>query len=147
MKMICKKICFILEIDFSKLRKKTVLCLGLDPHLDLIPEVFQYKHKVNKIIYNKDNIKIVDKFCNSILDNCIDLVPIIKIQIAFFEQLGPEGMKLLSKLCNSTNKTLCLIDAKRKYRFYKPTTLIVFEPNSPYPCDAITINPWLGNDS
>ena len=58
---------------FNKIREKeTVLCLGLDPHLDLIPEVFQHKHKVNKIIYNKDNIKIVERFCNSILDNCID---------------------------------------------------------------------------
>ncbi len=137
---------------FYKIRQKeSFLCLGLDPHLNLIPDVFQKKIKINRIIYSKENIKIVEDLCLSILESCLDLVPVIKLQIAFFEQLGPEGMMLFSKLCNIIKKTntLCIIDAKRAdigttNEAYANSFL---DKTSPYPCDAITINPWLGLDS
>ena len=36
---------------FSKIREKeTFLCLGLDPHLDLIPQVFQKENEITKEI-------------------------------------------------------------------------------------------------
>jgi len=132
-------------------KKESFLCLGLDPHLDLIPKIFQNKIKINKTVYSKDNLLIVEKFCMLMIETCINLVPVIKLQIAFFEQLGPEGMKLLSKLCRIIKKTdtICIVDAKRgdigsTNRAYFNT---FFGTNSAYPCDAITINPWLGIDS
>ena len=137
---------------FYKIRQKeSFLCLGLDPHLQLIPNIFQKKIKVNQIIYSKENLKIVENFCIALLETCIDIVPVIKLQIAFFEQLGPEGMMLFSKLCKMIKKsnTLCIVDAKRgdigsTNQAYFNT---FFSANSAYPCDAITINPWLGIDS
>ncbi len=132
-------------------KKESFLCLGLDPHLDLIPNVFQSKHRINKITYSKENILIVEKFCMSMIEICINLVPVIKLQIAFFEQLGPEGLKLLSKICHIIKKTetICIIDSKRgdigsTNQAYFNT---FFSNNTAYPCDAITINPWLGMDS
>ena len=48
---------------FSKIREKeTFLCLGLDPHLDLIPKVFQKENEITKEIYSSDNVKIVENF-------------------------------------------------------------------------------------
>lgn len=134
---------------FNAIRaKKNFLCLGIDPHLNLIPNVFQVKYKIRKEIYSKDNIKIVDFFCKKLIEATIDLVPAVKIQISFFEQLGPEGMKILSRICNIIKKTetLCIIDCKRgdigsTNVGYANT---FFSEKSPYPCDAITINPWLG---
>ena len=79
----------------KKIRKaKSFLCLGIDPHLDLIPEIFNENGTIN-------NIKVVEKFCFSLLEAVIGKVPAIKPQIALFEQLGPEGMVLLSSLCLS----------------------------------------------
>ena len=46
-----------------------------------------------------NNIKIVETFCFSLIEAVIGKVPAIKPQIALFEQLGPEGMILLSSLC------------------------------------------------
>ena len=75
---------------FETIRKKeNFLCLGIDPHLDLIPKVFQKNIKLTNDIYSKNNIKIVESFCVKLIETIADLVPAIKLQIAFFEQLGP----------------------------------------------------------
>ena len=134
---------------FETIRKKeNFLCLGIDPHLELIPKVFQEKIKITKEIYSKNNIKIVENFCKKLIEATADLVPVIKLQIAFFEQLGPEGFKLLSKLCHiiKNKNIICIIDCKRGDigSTNNGYANAFFSKSSPYPCDAITINPWLG---
>ena len=95
---------------FETIRKKeNFLCLGIDPHLDLIPKVFQKKIKLTNDIYSKNNIKIVESFCIKLIETIADLVPAIKLQIAFFEQLGPEGFKLLSKLCHLIKENMSFV--------------------------------------
>ena len=134
---------------FETIRKKeNFLCLGIDPHLELIPKVFQEKIKITKEIYSKNNIKIVENFCKKLIEATADLVPVIKLQIAFFEQLGPEGFKLLSNLCHiiKNKNIICIIDCKRGDigSTNNGYANAFFSKSSPYPCDAITINPWLG---
>ena len=131
---------------FETIRKKgNFLCLGIDPHLDLIPKVFQKKIKLTNDIYSKNNIKIVESFCIKLIETIADLVPAIKLQIAFFEQLGPEGFKLLSKLCHLIKEKhiICIIDCKRGDigSTNNAYANAFFSKSSPYPCDAITINP------
>ena len=129
-------------------RKENFLCLGIDPHLDLIPKVFQKRIKITHTIYSKNNIKIVENFCIKLIETIADLVPVIKLQIAFFEQLGPEGFELLSRLCHliKGKNIICIIDCKRGDigSTNNGYANAFFSKSSPYPCDAITINPWLG---
>ena len=136
------------RLFYSIRKKENFLCLGIDPHLNLIPKVFQNKIKITNTPYSKNNIKVVEYFCKNLIDTLANLIPVIKIQIAFFEQLGPEGMKLLSKLCHiiRKKKIICIIDCKRgdigsTNHGYANA---FFSPKNPYPCDAITLNPWLG---
>ena len=124
---------------------KSFLCLGVDPHLDLIPNIFDIQNNSSNIITK------VEKFCFSLLDSAKDLVPAIKPQIALFEQLGPDGMKLLASLCKYAQSLnfLIIMDAKRgdigsTSQAYANAYL---GENAPYPSDAMTINPWLGIDS
>ncbi|MDA7546213.1 orotidine-5'-phosphate decarboxylase [Alphaproteobacteria bacterium] len=124
---------------------KSFLCLGVDPHLDLIPNIFDIQNNSSNIITK------VEKFCFSLLDSAKDLVPAIKPQIALFEQLGPDGMKLLASLCKYAQSMnfLIIMDAKRgdigsTSQAYANAYL---GKNAPYPSDAMTINPWLGIDS
>ena len=130
----------------TKIRSsKSFLCLGLDPHLDLIPKIFDVNTKTSNIVGK------VEKFCFSLLDAAVGLVPAIKPQIALFEQLGPDGMKLLSSLCKHAHSQnfLIIMDAKRgdigsTSQAYANAYL---GKDAPFPSDALTINPWLGIDS
>ena len=131
---------------FKKIRStKSFLCLGIDPHLNMIPKIF------NKERTSTNNIKTVEKFCFSLLDTAYEFVPAIKPQIALFEQLGPDGMKLLSSLCKHAQSKgfLVIMDAKRgdigsTSQAYANAYL---GKNAPFPSDALTVNPWLGIDS
>ena len=130
----------------TKIRSsKSFLCLGVDPHLDLIPKIFDVNTKTSNIVEK------VEKFCFSLLDAAVGLVPAIKPQIALFEKLGPDGMKLLSSLCKhaQSQNFLVIMDAKRgdigsTSQAYANAYL---GKDAPFPSDALTINPWLGIDS
>ena len=130
----------------TKIRSsKSFLCLGVDPHLDLIPKIFDVNTKTSNIVGK------VEKFCFSLLDAAVGLVPAIKPQIALFEQLGPDGMKLLSSLCKHAHSQnfLIIMDAKRgdigsTSQAYANAYL---GKDAPFPSDALTINPWLGIES
>jgi orotidine-5'-phosphate decarboxylase len=124
---------------------KSFLCLGVDPHIDLIPNIFNTKTSFT------NNLKMVENFCFSLLDIAHEFVPAIKPQIALFEQLGPDGMKLLSSLCKHAHSKglLVIMDAKRgdigsTSQAYANAYL---GKNAPFPSDALTVNPWLGIDS
>ena len=130
----------------TKIRSsKSFLCLGVDPHLDLIPKIFDVNTKTSNIVGK------VEKFCFSLLDAAVGLVPAIKPQIALFEQLGPDGMKLLSSLCKHaySQNFLVIMDAKRgdigsTSQAYANAYL---GKDAPFPSDALTINPWVGIDT
>ena len=129
----------------EQIRKtNSFLCIGIDPHLDLIPEIF-YENETN------NNIKIVERFCFSLLEAFIGKVPAVKPQIALFEQLGPEGMILLSSLCKYAHSKgyLIIMDAKRGDigSTSKAYAKAYLGKNAPFPSDALTVNPWLGLDS
>ena len=131
---------------FKKIRStKSFLCLGIDPHLNMIPKIFDKEHTYT------NNIKTVENFCFSLLDTAYKFVPAIKPQIALFEQLGPDGMILLSSLCKHAQSKgfLVIMDAKRgdigsTSQAYANAYLGI---NAPFPSDALTVNPWLGMDS
>ena len=75
---------------FNAIRAKgNFLCLGIDPHLDLILN-FPKKNKITDEIYTKENIKIVDLFCKSLIETTTDLIPVFKIQISFLNNLVPK---------------------------------------------------------
>ncbi len=130
----------------TKIRdSKSFLCLGVDPHLNLIPKLFDTATNSSNIVGKIEN------FCFSLLDVAYGLVPAIKPQIALFEQLGPDGMKLLSKLCKhaQSKKFLVIMDAKRGDigSTSKAYANAYLGKDAPFPSDALTVNPWLGIDS
>lgn len=78
-------------------------------------------------------------------------VAVVKPQFAFFEQLGPAGMAILADTCAHARERGLLVvgDAKRgdigsTATAYAEATL---GPSAPFPCDALTVSPWLGPDS
>ena len=119
----------------------TPLCLGLDPHPNLIPKLFK-KNSQNL------SLKNVENFLFEIIDIAKNKVVAIKPQVAFFEQWGPDGMSLLVKVSKMAkeNNILVIMDAKRgdigsTSDAYAKAWL---SKNSPFGANALTVNPWMG---
>ena len=68
-------------------KKKSFVCVGLDPHKDYLP------------------ISDVLEFNKIIIDSTIDVVSAYKPQFAFYESLGLEGLKQLKLTIEYIKKT------------------------------------------
>jgi orotidine-5'-phosphate decarboxylase len=64
--------------------------LGIDPHLELLPEPFALAR--NPRAPRAERASVVADFCCELLELAAGRVPIIKPQSAFFEQLGADGV-------------------------------------------------------
>jgi orotidine-5'-phosphate decarboxylase len=124
------------------------LCVGLDPHLEGIPHGFGVRTDDLASDASADG---VEKFFGEVIDTCAGKVPIVKPQIAFFEQLGWRGLRALERLVAHARDRglLVLMDAKRgdvgtTAKAYAQSYLC---PSSPCRADALTVNPYLGLDS
>ncbi len=124
------------------------LCVGLDPHLNLIPEIFGGGDLDPAA---PETSRVVTSFLLAILDRLPGRVAVVKPQIAFFERLGWRGLQALETLVGRARELelLVLLDAKRgdigsTANAYAGAYL---EPASPLPADALTLNPYLGLDS
>ena len=120
----------------EKVKKTSPVCVGLDPQLSKLPEGI-----------SKDP-KGVQEFCIGIIDAVAAVASCVKPQMAFFEVLGWEGMKIFWEVClHAKHKGLIVIaDGKRNdigntCEAYADAYL---SPESPI--DALTVTPYLGSD-
>lgn len=137
--------------------KRSNVVVGLDPALESIPQGVREK---NYKIYGKTLEavgEILFEFNKEIIDHVFDIVPAVKPQIAFYEQYGLEGMKAYLRTCNyASQKGLIVIgDVKRgdigsTSRAYSNAHLgnvdIEGKIEEAFAVDAITTNPYLGDD-
>lgn len=120
--------------------KKSVLCLGLDPHYSFIPSFLKESATPDQAIL---------KFLIPIIDACAEHVACVKPQIAFFEVFGSAGIAAFEKVCMyaKAKGLLVIVDAKRgdigsTAQAYAHAYL---GENRPY--DALTVNPYMGEDT
>ena len=135
----------------NKIReKKTAVLVGLDPRWEFIPDTL----KKNKSESNlQDVASVFETFCYKIIDIATPLVPAFKPQAAFFEQYGPLGSQCLANVIHyaSSKNALVILDGKRNDIGSTATAyangLIGPNKSSPWGADALTVNPYLGEDS
>lgn len=128
--------------------KKSPVCVGLDPRWQSLPEA------IRAGVDASDLGKVAAAtqcFCQEVLDAVAPLAPIVKPQAAFFEQLGPAGGDVLWRVIQYARRLglLVLLDAKRgdigsTAEGYADAYL---GSQSPWQCDALTVNPYLGDDT
>lgn len=115
--------------------KNSLLCVGLDPELDRLPEGFPR---------TSDGIVA---FNRAVVDATQDYVCAYKPNLAFYEALGPDGDRVLRDTLRAIpSNVLTIGDAKRAdigntSRFYAKALFEVFG------FDAVTANPYLGGDA
>ena len=120
-------------------QKKTFLCVGLDTDIDKIPE------------FLKDYPDPILEFNKRIIDATQDLCIAYKPNAAFYEAYGIKGLQsLIDTWKYLPTDTLNIIDAKRGdigNTSDKYAKAFFNEEASGMSFDAITITPYMGNDS
>ena len=126
--------------------KSSVVMVGLDPRLDRLPAAVAPSANTDV-----EQAGAYRRFCEGVIDAVSDHVPIVKPQAAFFEQLGPAGMQALHAVVQYARSRglLVLLDAKRgdigsTAEAYAGAYL---GEESAWKADALTVNPYLGDDS
>ena len=137
--------------------KKSVVCVGLDPRLEQIPAFIRNKHFAEQKNDLTAAAESILEFNKGIIDAVKDLVPVIKPQIAFYEQYGHEGMRAFEEtLWYARDKGLMTIaDIKRgdigstaeayAKAFLGKVNLNGREAFS-FDADAVTVAPYMGFD-
>ena len=124
------------------------LCVGLDPHLELIPPLFR---RGSMRAGDAETADAVRCFVFAVIDRLEGRTSVVKPQSAFYEQLGPAGATVLSDVIRRSRDLglLVLLDAKRgdigsTADAYARAYL---EPGSAMAAEALTLNAYLGLDS
>ena len=71
---------------------QTSALVGLDPRWDLLPDEIKAEAESRGGNNVEQQARGFTRFCCEIIDIVAPLVPAVKPQIAFFEQLGPPGL-------------------------------------------------------
>ncbi len=140
--------CFSDRLILAVRRLGQPLCVGLDPHLERIPLLFR---RGEMLPADPRTALAVEGFLIAILDRIAGRVAVVKPQIAFFEQLGWRGLRVLERVVRKARQLglLVLLDAKRgdigsTAAAYAAAYLA---PGAPCAVDAMTLNPYLGRDT
>ena len=127
-------------------------CVGLDTDFSYLPDqmregVESFEQAADAII--EFNANIIDKVC--------DVVPAVKVQIAYYEQYGYEGLRAFEKTVNyAKSKGLFVIaDCKRNdigstakcySTAFLGNTHLSGGKLRAFPADMLTVNGYLGTD-
>jgi orotidine-5'-phosphate decarboxylase len=124
--------------------------VGLDPRWSSLPR------GLRQGVTEKDPQGVAEafaRFCYGVIDVVAPLVAVVKPQEAFFEQLGPPGMKSLYDVITyaRTKGLLVIVDGKRNDIGSTATAYaqayLGSPPDSAWAGDALTVSPYLGADS
>lgn len=134
--------------------KKNGVVVGLDPRFDDLPSVMRGKY-LDGVDDPAARAGAFEEFCLRIIDVVAPLVPAVKPQAAFFEELGPEGTAVLGRVIRAARKSglLVICDAKRgdigtTAEAYARGYLAGSDPDAaPWGADALTVNPYMGKDT
>ena len=131
--------------------------VGLDPALEHIPPRILEKHIAEKGETLEAAAAAVYEFNMGLIDALCDVVPAVKPQSAYYEALGPEGVRALKMTCDYAKSkdmyTIC--DVKRNdigstasaySAAYLGTVKVGGTQLRPFDVDALTVNAYLGSD-
>ena len=127
--------------------------IGIDPKYDMLPECI--KNKYGKTL--EDISKAILEFNKELIDSTYDIIPAVKVNIAFYEMYGIEGMKVFEETCKYAKEKgmIVIADIKRgdigstaqSYsNAFLGKTKIGEKEESIFDVDFVTVNPYMGTD-
>lgn len=117
-------------------REKSPVCVGLDPQLNKLPASLPKTPEG------------VLTFCKGIVDATRDIAAAVKSQLAYFEVLGWQGMKVFWETCDYAKKQGLIVIADGKRNDIGSTCEAYADAylSADSPVDALTVSPYLGSD-
>ena len=129
------------------LQRRTPVLVGLDPRIDMLPISLRPADKA----LSAPAAAAYEQFCAQVIDAVAPLVAAVKPQAAFFEALGPKGTEALSRVIRYATAAglIVVLDAKRGDIGSTATAYATayLGRNSAWGADALTVNPYLGDDT
>lgn len=131
----------IVDRLYEAVKEKGFVCVGLDSHLDYIPNYIEEKHeKLSDIIF---------EYNKTIIDATSDIVAIYKPQIAYYESNGLEGLIAYQRTLRYLKEKglLSIGDVKRGDIASTAKEYAKAHFKGEFEADFITLNPYMGMDS
>jgi orotidine-5'-phosphate decarboxylase len=131
----------IIDALFNAVQEKGHVCLGLDTDYSYIPAWFAEKFE------NKG--EAVFEFNKKIIDATYDAVACYKVQIAYYESLGIEGLMAYRDTVKYIKQKGCISIADIKRGDIAKTAEMYAKAHfeGDFESDFITVNPYMGMDS
>ena len=131
----------IVDRLYEAVKEKGFVCVGLDSHLDYIPNYIKEKYeKISDIIF---------EYNKTIIDATSDIVAIYKPQIAYYEANGLEGLIAYQRTLRYLKEKglLGIGDVKRGDIASTAKEYAKAHFKGEFEADFITLNPYMGMDS
>lgn len=131
----------IVDRLYEAVKEKGFVCVGLDSHLDYIPNYIKQKHeKISDVIF---------EYNKTIIDATSDIVAIYKPQIAYYESNGLEGLIAYQRTLRYLKEKglLSIGDVKRGDIASTAKEYAKAHFKGEFEADFITLNPYMGMDS
>ena len=128
-------------------RCQNPVLVGIDPRVESLPPALAPADPADPA----QVAAAYGRFARDVIDVVAPLVPAIKPQAAFFEELGPAGMTVLADVVRygQQHGLIVIVDGKRNDIGSTATAYAqgFLGRTSPWGADALTVSPYLGDDS
>ena len=130
----------IIDKLYERVEERGVVCLGLDTDASYIPQ---------HILEGKSLDEAIFQFNKEIIDATLDVVACYKVQIAYYEALGIEGLLAYKRTLQYLREKDAIIIADIKRGDIAATAKMYAKAHfsGDFEADFITLSPYMGMDS
>ena len=130
----------IIDKLYQRIKERGFVCVGLDTSLDYIPDSMKKNKSVREALF---------AFNKEIIDKTYDVCSIYKLQIAYYESYGIEGMLAYKDTLKylRDKDSLTIADVKRSDIAASAKMYAKAHFEGDFEADFITLNPYMGMDS
>lgn len=130
----------IIDKLYDRVAKLGFVCVGLDTSMDYIPDFMKEDKEIHQALFD---------FNKEIIDATKDVCAIYKLQIAYYESYGLEGMLAYKNTLDYLRNLdlLTIGDVKRSDIAASATMYAKAHFEGDFEVDFMTINPYMGMDS
>ena len=132
-------------------------CVGLDTNFDYLPDDMKMDKSGDEITTFETATERITEFNMNIIDKICDIVPAVKVQVAYYEMYGYEGLKAFDYTLNYARGRgmIVIADCKRNdigstascySKADLGSTCVNGKKIKSFPADMLTVNGYLGSD-